>query len=44
MRLRGDGPRYIKVGARAIAYDPRDLDAYKTSRRRLSTSDAGAAA
>jgi general secretion pathway protein A len=41
MRLRGDGPAYIKVGARVIAYDISDLESWKASRRRKSTSDTG---
>jgi hypothetical protein len=39
-RLAGTGPPYSKVG-RLIVYDIADLDAYLSSRRRLSTSDTG---
>lgn len=41
MRLRGDGPRFIKLGLRAVAYDLPDLNDYKSKGRRLSTSDPG---
>ena len=41
MRLRGDGPIYLKLGPRAVAYDPRDLQAWAELRRRRSTSDPG---
>jgi predicted DNA-binding transcriptional regulator AlpA len=40
MRLRGDGPVFLKLN-RAVAYDSRDLDAWLSSRRRVSTSDTG---
>ena len=40
MRLRGDGPAYIRMTARAIAYDQDDLDIWVDSRRRRSTSDS----
>jgi predicted DNA-binding transcriptional regulator AlpA len=39
MRLRGDGPPYIKVGPRAVAYRKADLDAWLEARVRRSTSD-----
>ena len=39
-RLAGTGPAYSKAG-RVVVYDIADLDAYLSSRRRLSTSDAG---
>ncbi len=39
MRLRGDGPRYMKIGPRVVVYDRADLDDYATARRRRSTSD-----
>ena len=38
MRMRGDGPAYIKAG-KIILYDPADCDAWLASRRRLSTSE-----
>ena len=39
-RLRGCGPRFIKVG-RAVRYRPEDIDAWLSSRTRRSTSDLG---
>lgn len=39
MRLRGDGPIYMKAGRRVVLYDPEDLDAWLDSRRRRSTSE-----
>lgn len=41
MRLRGDGPRYLKLGSHAVAYDLEDLDAWINERRRWSTSEEG---
>ena len=38
MRLRGDGPRYAKLG-RLVVYDIRDLDAWVDAHKRMSTSD-----
>ena len=38
MRVRGDGPAYIKAG-RAVLYDRRDLDAWLAAHRRRSTSE-----
>ncbi len=41
MRCAGTGPRFIRATARAVRYDPADLDAFANSRRRTSTmSDA----
>lgn len=42
MRVAGGGPVYLKLGPRKIGYDTEDLDAWKASRRRTSTSDPGA--
>jgi hypothetical protein len=39
-RVRGVGPRYVKVGARVL-YAPDDVDAWIDSRKRASTSDRG---
>ncbi len=39
-RLTGFGPAYSKAG-RNVVYNVADLDAYLSSRRRLSTSDTG---
>ncbi len=41
MRLRGDGPQFIKAGPRVVLYDLNDIDEWLASRRRSSTSDAG---
>ena len=40
-RLRGIGPRFLKLGSR-VMYDPQDVSAWLNSRRRESTSDDGA--
>jgi hypothetical protein len=37
-RLRGDGPRYIKIG-RSVKYEGRDLIEYRKSKKRHSTSE-----
>jgi predicted DNA-binding transcriptional regulator AlpA len=39
MRCAGTGPRFIRATARAVRYDPADLDAFANSRRRTSTMD-----
>jgi predicted DNA-binding transcriptional regulator AlpA len=39
MRIYGGGPRFIRIGARAVAYDVRDLDAWLESRKASSTSE-----
>lgn len=39
MRMRGDGPRYAKAGARVVVYDLQDLDAWLASQSRRSTSE-----
>jgi predicted DNA-binding transcriptional regulator AlpA len=41
LRLTGGGPRFIRVGSRAVGYAIGDLDAFIDSRRRNSTSDRG---
>lgn len=41
MRLRGDGPQFIKAGPRVVIYDQHDIDEWLASRRRSSTSDVG---
>jgi predicted DNA-binding transcriptional regulator AlpA len=40
MRLRGDGPRFIKAGPRAVTYRKSDLDAWLEGRCRRSTSES----
>jgi predicted DNA-binding transcriptional regulator AlpA len=39
MRLTGDGPPFIKVGPRAVAYRKADLDAWIAARLYGSTSE-----
>lgn len=41
MRLRGDGPLYMKAGPRVVLYDIADLDIWLASRKRRSTSEVG---
>jgi predicted DNA-binding transcriptional regulator AlpA len=38
-RVRGDGPRYVKLGKRVL-YREQDIEAYVESRVRQSTSEA----
>lgn len=40
-RYKGDGPRFVKVSARAIRYRVSDLEAWAAARLRTSTSDDG---
>ena len=44
MRLTGNGPLFVKVGPRAVAYRKSDLDEWLAERVRRSTSDRPAAA
>lgn len=39
MRLRGDGPVYMKAGRRVVLYDAADLEAWLRTRKRRSTSE-----
>jgi len=41
LRLTGGGPPFLKLTARRVAYDVRDLDSWMSSKRRCSTSDSG---
>ena len=41
MRLSGNGPRFVRIGARAVGYCLDDLDAFIDAGRRTSTSDPG---
>lgn len=43
-RLTGDGPPFVKVGPRAVAYRKSDLDAWLEARLCRSTSDRPMAA
>lgn len=36
-RVRGDGPKFVKIGSR-VSYRPEDVEAYIESRVRRSTS------
>ncbi len=38
-RLRGDGPKFVRLSPRAIGNLQADLDAWLTSKRCLSTSE-----
>ena len=40
-RLRGGGPRFIKIGARAVRYRPEDISTFLNDAARASTSDLG---
>jgi predicted DNA-binding transcriptional regulator AlpA len=39
MRLRGDGPEFIRLGSRAIGYDLAALDKWLDAQRAKSTSE-----
>jgi predicted DNA-binding transcriptional regulator AlpA len=41
MRRRGDGPPFIRLGARRVGYLESDLSVWVESQRRRSTSDPG---
>ena len=38
-RVRGDGPTFVRLGARRVGYLAADLDRWVESRRRTSTAD-----
>ncbi len=38
-RIRGEGPRFIRLGRRAVGYDLADLEKWLDERRFLSTSE-----
>jgi predicted DNA-binding transcriptional regulator AlpA len=40
-RLTGDGPKFVRIGVRAVGYRIEDLDAWLAERVRRSTSDKG---
>jgi predicted DNA-binding transcriptional regulator AlpA len=44
MRLTGVGPRFVRLGTRAVGYAMGDLDAFIDQGRRSSTSDLGQSA
>jgi len=37
-RLRGDGPSFVRISARAVRYRPADLETWAAARLRTSTS------
>ncbi len=39
-RQRGEGPRFIRLGGRAVGYDPCDLDAWLEARKAESACQA----
>ncbi len=41
MRLSGNGPPFVRLGARAVGYTIGDLDSFIDAGRRKSTSDRG---
>jgi predicted DNA-binding transcriptional regulator AlpA len=41
MRLSGSGPRFVRLGARAVGYCIGDLDLFIETGRHISTSDPG---
>ncbi len=43
-RLRGDGPKFVRLSARAIGYLQADLDDWLAAKRFGSTSEYGSAA
>ena len=43
LRVKGGGPKFIRLGTRAVGYDVRDLDAWIEGQKRTSTSDASEA-
>jgi predicted DNA-binding transcriptional regulator AlpA len=40
-RLSGEGPKFVRIGARAVGYIIEDLDDWLRARVRRSTSDLG---
>ena len=40
-RVRGGGPRFVKISARCVRYRQDDLDSWVADRLRRSTSDRG---
>ena len=43
MRLSGDGPRFVRLGGRAVGYDRQDLDAWLDHQRDGDPEDPKAA-
>lgn len=44
MRIRGDGPKFVRLSIRAIGYECEALDEWIATCRRSSTSDQGSVA
>lgn len=42
-RWRGGGPPFVRVGSRAVRYDPAQVRDWVDAQRRRSTSDSGSA-
>ncbi len=40
-RLRGGGPRFVKISARCVRYKESEIDNWAAARERTSTSDPG---
>lgn len=40
MRVRGDGPQFLKIGRKVVKYRPADVRAWLSTRIRHSTSEA----
>ena len=40
LRVRGTGPRFVKLGTRTVGYDVGDLDAWLEARKVMSTSES----
>ena len=40
MRLTGEGPRFLRLGSRAVGYDVRDLDAWLDQQRTETAASA----
>jgi len=39
LRLTGKGPKFIRIGRKAVIYDPRDLEEWLESLKFVSTSE-----
>lgn len=40
MRLSGDGPRFVRLGGRAVGYDVEDLNAWLDSQKQQTSENA----
>jgi hypothetical protein len=41
LRMSGQGPAFLKIGARKVLYTEKALDAFERSRLRTSTTESG---